>query len=207
MTDPQPPREEILDSSSFEDRDALGDQLAGLWWTFLLRGIFAALLGVAALFWPTSSISLLLRLLGLLLVLDGGLTLLGFGRRGLIGGAGVGALLIGLVLLIWPEGVARLTFFLLGAWAFIVGVGSLMAWRQMTDQHPDAPSVRNSGIVALVIGLALIFWPAGGMVALGWAIAFAALAFAAVMFWLAARFKRAHERIEMRVVEMRVVNR
>ncbi len=200
MTDPQFPREEILDDDSLDSRDAVGDQLAGLWWTFLLRGLLAGALGIAALFWPTGSISLLLRLVGLLLVFDGGLTLLGFGRRGLIGGVGIGALLIGLVLLIWPEGVARLTFFLLGAWALIMGVGSMAAWRQMSDQHPDAASIRNSGIVALVIGLVLIFWPGSGMVALGWAIAFGALAFSAVMFWLTARFKRAHDRVAMRVV-------
>ncbi|WP_170384824.1 HdeD family acid-resistance protein [Ruegeria atlantica] len=200
MPDPHPPREEILEDGNLDGRDALGDQLAGLWWTFLLRGILAGALGAAALFWPTGSITLLLRLVGLLLIVDGGLTLLGFGRRGLIGGVGVGALLIGLVLLIWPEGVARLTFFLLGAWALIIGVGSLLAWRQMSDQHPDASSVRNSGIIALVIGLVLIFWPGSGMVALGWAIAFGALAFSAVMFWLTARFKRAHDRVAMRVV-------
>lgn len=200
MPDPYPPREEILEDGNLDGRDALGDQLAGLWWTFLLRGILAGALGAAALFWPTGSIALLLRLVGLLLIVDGGLTLLGFGRRGLIGGVGVGALLIGLILLIWPEGVARLTFFLLGAWALIIGVGSLLAWRQMSDQHPDASSVRNSGLMALVIGLVLIFWPGSGMVALGWAIAFGALAFSAVMFWLTARFKRAHDRVAMRVV-------
>ena len=200
MTDPQNPRGEILEDGDLEGRDVLGNQLADLWWTFLLRGVLAGALGVAALFWPTGSISMLLRLVGLLLIFDGGLTLLGFGRRGLIGGVGLGALLIGLVLLIWPEGVAKLTFFLLGAWALIVGIGSLMAWRQMPTESPDAPTVRNSGAVALVIGLVLMFWPAGGMVALGWAIAFGALAFAVVMFWLAARFKRAHDRVAMRVV-------
>ncbi|WP_281973240.1 HdeD family acid-resistance protein [Ruegeria faecimaris] len=200
MTDPHHTREEILDDSSMEGRDTFGDQLANLWWTFLLRGCLAGALGIAALFWPTGSISLLLRLVGLLLVLDGGLTLLGFGRRGLIGGVGIGALLIGLVLLIWPEGVARLTFFLLGAWALIVGIGSLLAWRQIPSNNPDAVMVRNSGIIALIIGLVLLFWPGSGMVALGWAIAFSALAFAAVMFFLAVRFKRAHDRVSMRVV-------
>lgn len=200
MTDPNNPQPEILEAHSMDSRDALGDQLANLWWTFLLRGLLAGALGIAALFWPTGSIALLLRLVGVLLVLDGGLTLLGFGRRGLIGGVGVGALLIGLVLLIWPEGVARLTFFLLGAWALIVGIGALMAWRQMPEHNPDAGTVRNSGIVALVIGLVLLFWPGSGMVALGWAIAFSALAFSAVMFFLAARFKRAHDRVAPRVV-------
>ncbi|WP_109313393.1 HdeD family acid-resistance protein [Ruegeria sp. AU67] len=200
MTDPKNQQGEIFDDDRLDTRGALGDQLTDLWWTFLLRGILAGALGIAALFWPTGSISLLIRLVGLLLVLDGGLTLLGFGRRGLIGGFGIGALLIGLILLIWPEGVARLAFFLLGAWALIVGIGSLMAWRQLPDAHPDASTMRNSGIVALLIGLVLLFWPGSGMVALGWAIAFSALAVAAVMLWLAMRFKRAHDRVAMRVV-------
>lgn len=191
---------EILNEESLRSRDALSSNLAALWWTFLLRGVLAGLVGVAALFWPTSSISLLLRLVGLLLILDGGLTLLGFGRRGLIGGVGIGALLIGLILLIWPEGVARMAFFLLGAWALILGIGSLMAMSQMQTQDPERATVRNSGIVALGIGLVLLFWPGSGLVALGWAIAFSALALALVMFFLAARFKQAGDRVNMRVI-------
>ncbi|MDA7966658.1 DUF308 domain-containing protein [Ruegeria sp.] len=198
MTDPK--SGEILDDASIRSRDALSDNLANLWWTFLLRGLLAGLVGIAALFWPTSSISLLLRLVGLLLVLDGGLTLLGFGRRGLIGGMGLGAVLIGLVLLIWPEGAARLAFFLLGAWALIMGIGSMMAMSQMHERDPGRATVRNSGIVALVIGLVLMFWPGSGLVALGWAIAFSALAIAVVMFFLATRFKSAAGRLAMRTV-------
>ncbi len=200
MTDQDPQTGEILEDGSMKDRDMLGDKLAGLWWTFLLRGCLAAAVGIAALFWPTGSISFLLRLVGALLVLDGALTLLGFGRRGLVGGFGVFAALIGLVLLIWPEGAARLAFFLIGAWALIIGIGSLMAGRQMHEMDPQRATMRNSGIVALIIGLVLIFWPGSGLVALGWAIAFSALAFAGVMFWLAARFRRAGDRVGMKTI-------
>lgn len=200
MTEPKAPRGEIVNDNGIDSREALGDSLANLWWTFLLRGLLAGAVGIAALFWPTGSIALLLRLVGVLLILDGGLTLLGFGRRGLIGGAGIGAVLIGLILLVWPEGAARLAFFLLGAWALIIGIGSLMSLRQMHPQDPGRPTVRTSGIVALVIGMVLIFWPGSGLVALGWAIAFSALAFAVVMLFMAARFKQAGERVSMRVV-------
>ena len=200
MTENETQDGEIVDIDSMAGRDALSENLANLWWTFLLRGILAALVGIAALFWPTGSISLLLRLVGALLVLDGALTLMGFGRRGLVGGIGIGAVLIGLVLLIWPEGVARITFFLLGAWALIIGIGSLIAIGQMHTSDPERATVRNSGIVALIIGLVLMFWPGSGLVALGWAIAFSALAFAAVMFFMAARFKSAGDRVGMRVI-------
>ena len=63
---------EIVDDDRFEAREAISQRLGGLWWTFLLRGVLAAVVGIAALFWPTGSISLLLQAIGLLLVLDGG---------------------------------------------------------------------------------------------------------------------------------------
>lgn len=200
MTD-QPPKDgEILNDNSGQDREMLSNNLADLWWTFLIRGLLAGLVGIAALFWPTGSISMLLRLVGVLLILDGGLTLLGFGRRGLVGGVGIGTMLMGLVLLIWPEGAAKLAFFLLGAMALLAGIGSIVTVSQMHAQDPERPALRLSGFLALGVGLVLIFWPGTGLVALGWAIAFFALGIAAVMFFLAARFKRAHSRLSMRVV-------
>ncbi len=200
MKPPEQFEAEIVDPEQTHARELLSDRLAGLWWTFVLRGILAGVVGIAALFWPTGSISLLLQLVGVLLLLDGALTLFGFGRKGAAGGVGIGAILIGLVLLIWPEGTARFAFFLLGAWALFIGIGSLITWWQMPEWDPERSTARGVGLLASLVGLVLIFWPGSGLVALGWAIAFAAIAIAAVMFWLAARFKRAHERLQMRVV-------
>lgn len=61
-------------------------------------------------------------------------------------------------------------------------------------------TARNAGFVALLIGLFLIFWPGTGLVALGWAIAFAAISLSAMMFWLATRFKGANERLKTKVI-------
>ncbi|MEX0328089.1 MAG: HdeD family acid-resistance protein [Ruegeria sp.] len=200
MTDQDPKTGEIMDDGSMQGRDALGAQLADLWWTFLIRGILAACVGVAALFWPSGSIAVLLRLVGLLLIVDGGLTVLGFGRRGLVGGVGIGAILIGLILLIWPEGTAKLAFFLLGVWAFIIGIGSLATWRQMPERDTQRNAMRNSGFVALAIGLLLLFSPGIGLFALGWIIAFSALAMAVVMFWLTSHFKKAGDKVGMKTI-------
>jgi uncharacterized membrane protein HdeD (DUF308 family) len=203
MQNPENPHAEIVDDNRFEAREAISERLASLWWTFLLRGVVAAVVGIAALFWPTGSISLLLQLVGLLLVLDGALTLFGFGRRGAAGGVGIVAVLIGLVLLIWPEGIARFAFALLGALALFAGAGSFMAFRQMPERAPERVSTRNAAIAALIIGVFLVFWPGSGLVALGWAIAFAALAVSVVMFLMASRFKRANERVKTRVINPR----
>jgi len=200
MDHPETPHAEIVDGDRLEAREALSDRLGGLWWTFFLRGFLAAGVGVAALFWPTGSIALLLQLVGLLLVVDGGLTLFGFGRRGAAGGVGIGAIVIGLILLIWPEGTARFAFALLGAFALISGAGSLLAWRQIPEWDPERMTARNAGFVGLLIGLFLFFWPGTGLVALGWAIAFAAICVSVIMFWLASRFKGANERLKAKVI-------
>ena len=203
MEDRETPHVEIVDDGRLEVREAISDRMSRLWWAFLLRGFFAAALGIAALFWPTGSISLLLQLVGILLILDGGLTLFGFGRRGTVGGVGLGSVLIGLILLIWPEGTARFTFFLLGALALITGIGSFLTSRRMPEWDPERWATRNAGLFAFLVGLLLIFWPTSGLVALGWAIAFVALVVAAFMFWLAARFKTANERLKTRVINPR----
>jgi uncharacterized membrane protein HdeD (DUF308 family) len=203
MEDPETPHVEIVDDDRLETREAISDRLGNLWWAFLLRGVLAAGLGIAALFWPTGSITLLLQLVGVLLILDGGLTLFGFGRSGPAGGVSIGAILVGLVLLIWPEGTARFAFFLLGAFAGVTSVGSLLTWRRMPEWDPQRGTARNAGLVALLVGLILIFWPGSGLVALGWAIAFVALSSAAVMFWLAARLRTANETLKPRVINPR----
>jgi uncharacterized membrane protein HdeD (DUF308 family) len=191
---------EIMDDRRLDAREAVSARLADLWWTFVIRGGLAAAVGIAALFWPTGSLSLLLRIVGVLLLLDGGLTLLGLRRGVAAGGVGLGAVAIGLVLLIWPAGAARVTFVLLGAWALVTGIGALAAWSRMPRTDPERPTARSVGIASLILGLVLVFWPGSGVVALGWAIAFAALAVAALMFWLAARLRVVNERMKMRVV-------
>lgn len=203
MDEPETPHAEIVDDDVLDAREALSNRLAAVWWTFFLRGALAAFVGIAALFWPSGSISLLLQLVGLLLILDGGLTVFGLGRRGAAGGVGVGAIVVGVVLLIWPEGSARFAFTLLGAFALMTGVGSLLTWRQMPEQDPERLTARNAGLVALLVGLILLFWPGSGLVALGWAIAFTALAVSVTMFWLATRFKGVNERIKTKVINPR----
>lgn len=200
MPDPDTPRAEVIDAARGRARDALSDKLADLWSTFLIRGLLAAAVGIAALFWPSGSIAVLLQIIGALLILDGVLTLFTMMRGGPAGSVGIGAMLIGLVLLIWPEGTARLTFILLGAWALVGAAGSLMTWWQMPETDPERSTARNAGLFALFVGLVLVFWPGTGVVALGWAIAFAAFAIAAVMLWLASRFKRAKDRLQPRDV-------
>src|SRR4051794_19673711 len=52
-------------------RGIAGEKLGEIWWAFMLRGILAAVLGFVALFWPTGSMGVFLRVVGLILLADG----------------------------------------------------------------------------------------------------------------------------------------
>lgn len=171
----------------------IGERASDLWWPFLVRGGIALFLGIAALFWPTSSIAILLRLFGLFLILDAVFWVFGARRSsnemaetapGLLTG------IVGLALLFIPATSARLVFIMLGIWALITAAGYLLTWWRAPSADPDRESARNVGLLALAGGAILLVWPGTGVVALGWVLAILAFAVAAVMFFLASRFRR-----------------
>ena len=198
MEDPKPNPGQRRADLARKAGATIGDKASELWWTFLVRGGIALLLGIAALFWPTSSISILLRLFGLFLVLDAVFWVFG-ARRGSddMGDSAPGLLtgIIGLALLFVPATSARLVFVLLGVWALITGAGYLLAWWRAPSEDPERDTARNVGLFALAGGLVLLFWPGTGVVALGWALAILAFAVASAMFFLASRFRRIDRRL------------
>ncbi|MEM7091211.1 MAG: DUF308 domain-containing protein, partial [Pseudomonadota bacterium] len=98
--------------------------------------------------------------------------------------------LLGAVFLLLPTASIKLTFVLLGLWALVTGVSYLLTWRRTPKSHRGRNSSRNTGIVAVLVGLILVFWPGTGAVALGWTLAIMALVASAIMFYLASGFKR-----------------
>lgn len=178
------------------------DRLSDLWWMFAVRGVLALGLGTLALFWPTGSVSALLRLAGLFLVLDGAISLFGRRREDVGGGIAAGELVsivVGLALLLLPNATARLAFVLLGLWALLTGASYLLAWWSLPPADPERGTVRTVGIVAALAGLALLFWPGVGVVAIGWMIALVAFGIAAVLLFMASRLRRLNGRIQTRL--------
>lgn len=159
---------------------------------YLLRGVLALVLGIVALFWPQQSLSLLLRIAGVFLILDGAATL--FAARGNRGtqvdtGSGIVGLVIGLLLLVLPATSAKLAFFLIGVWALVTAASYLVAWWQMPRAAPDRDSARNAGLLTGLAGLVLVIWPGTGLVLTGWGLALVAFVISATMFFLASRFR------------------
>ena len=52
-------------------------KLGDVWWSLLIRGLLAVGLGVAAIFWPKATLEVLVRLVGLYVLFDGIVSLVG----------------------------------------------------------------------------------------------------------------------------------
>jgi uncharacterized membrane protein HdeD (DUF308 family) len=88
--------------------------LPALWWAFLLRGLFAAALGLFALIWPTFS-------LGISNVMSARRIPAGYPDRPPVLGIGVIATVVGAVLILWPgSGVVTISR-IIGITALLVG--------------------------------------------------------------------------------------
>lgn len=182
-------------------RSRASDRLGDMWWAFMVRGVLAVVLGLCALIWPSASLAILMRLVGVYCLLDGVTGLYGAFRateRGANLAQAVVGLVIGALLLFWPEGSVRTLLVIFGIWALLTGVSQIVVARQ---GHPGSGGARGpmttSGWIVAALGLILVVWPGSGVVAISWVIAIAALLLGGLLIWLALRFKGLGERLEV----------
>lgn len=168
-------------------------RLGELWLSYLLRGLFALAVGIGALFWPTATVDLLVQLVGIFAVLNGVASLLSVYRAGLRGSywfPGLLSLALGAVLLFWPGVTVRLLFIIIGVWAAVQGSSLWLMSRQVTTGDPGRGLLSALGVVVVLVGLLLIFWPGTGAVAISWGIAAVALLVGSMQVYLALHMRR-----------------
>ena len=120
-------REERLRAVGLELRGQVSGKLGDVWWKFMLRGVFAGMLGFFALFWPTASFTILARVVGLYCLADAVSGLMGGPRvdRSAYLPQVVVGLVVGGVLLFWPGTSVRTLLMVFGAWALFTGVSQM----------------------------------------------------------------------------------
>jgi uncharacterized membrane protein HdeD (DUF308 family) len=192
-------REERLRFLAEGAQNRVSSRLGDIWWAFMLRGVFAGVLGICALIWPTLSFTILTRLVGLYLVADGLPGLLGALRASASGTymlQAIVSLVAGGVLLFLPSASARTLLMVFGGWALSIGVSHILAARRANVEDTDRGPMTTMGAMVTVVGLVLLIWPGTGVVAISWIIALAALLFAALLIFVALRLKRLKKRVD-----------
>src|SRR6202158_5901692 len=174
-------------------------KLGDIWWAFMLRGVFAGVLGICALIWPTLSFTMLTRMVGLYCLADGLPGLVGALRasdRGTYLLQAVVSLAVGGVLLFLPSASARTLLMVFGGWALFTGISNILAARRANVEDTDRRLTTTMGGAVAVVGLVLLIWPGTGVVAISWIIALAALMLAALLIFLALRLKWLKKRVD-----------
>jgi uncharacterized membrane protein HdeD (DUF308 family) len=192
-------RKEPLRPLSAGVQSRLSGKLGDIWWAFMLRGLFAGVLGACALLWPTPSFTILTRMVGLYCLADGLPGLAGArpaSDRGTYLLQAVVSVAVGGVLLFLPSASGRTLLRVFGGWALLTGVSHILAARWANVEDTERGFTTSMGGAVAVVGLTLLIWPGTGAVAISWIIALAALLFATLLIFLALRLKRLKKRVD-----------
>lgn len=146
----------------------------------VVRGVVAVLFGVLLLVWPGISLGVLVVAFGIYAIADGvtalyaAVTSVPSGERwwpSLQGIAGIGT---GVLVLLWPGVTALALLYLIGAWAFVVGVVSVVAALTGPGSGTDRWLLGLNGAAGIVFGAVMWARPgAGALVLLSLVAAFA----------------------------------
>lgn len=174
------------------------DRLRKEWGWTALRGLCALIFGVVALALPGVTLALPVIVWGVYALMDGVLALAaGWRMRDngkplwaliIVGLLGIGA---GTVTLFWPGLTALTLVFIIGGWAIVIGLLEIITPARLRQHMRGGWLHALSGLLAVVFGLAIVFRPGAGAVALVWLIGWFAIFFGVMLIAMAFRLRSA----------------
>jgi uncharacterized membrane protein HdeD (DUF308 family) len=176
-------------------RAAMNSQLARNWWAIALRGAFAILFGLIALFMPGVTLTALILLFAAYMLVDGIFDIVAAVRAAAHGQRwgwlifeGIVDLIAGVIAVIWPLITIIAFVLLMAAWAIVRG-GLLTAAAFRVHATHGRWFMALAGIVSVVWGILLVIWPIVGAVVLTWWMGAYAIVFGILLLVLAFRLR------------------
>lgn len=172
------------------------------WWTLALRGLAAVIFGILAFVWPGVTVTILVLFFGAYVLWDGIFALVAAfrtegSRRWPLVLEGLVGIIVGLIAFIWTD-VATLSLLLvIGAWAIITGIFEIIAAIRLREEIEGEWLMMISGVLSVLIGIALFIWPAAGVLAVTWMIAAYAILFGILLIALGFRLRTRDEQRPM----------
>ena len=174
---------------------AMSALLAQNWWAVALRGVFAILFGLIALFSPGATLLSLALLFAAYLLVDGIFGIVAairaasrHQRWGLLLLEGALNIVMGLVAALFPVGAVLAFVWVTAAWSIVTGVLMIVAALKLAPAYGRGWLIFG-GIVSVLFGLALVLSPIMGAVVLTWWLGAYALAFGIALLVLAFKLR------------------
>jgi len=172
------------------------------WWAIVLRGVVGLLFGIAALVWPSLTVTVLLALFAAFVLVDGAFALVAllFGRaegrwwvqlfEGLI------SIAAGLVTLAVPGLTAVVFVLIIAAWAVLSGILRIVMAIRLRKEIDNEWTLALGGVLSLVVGIIFFARPGVGILSLVWVLGLYAVLFGSMMIVLGFRLRGLRGRIE-----------
>jgi uncharacterized membrane protein HdeD (DUF308 family) len=175
--------------------DSMSALLARNWWAMALRGAFAILFGLIAIFLPFATIEGLVLVFAIYMLADGIMAMVAglraaahHERWALLILEGVVNLLAGAVAMAMPGLTVLVLVVVLGIWSVVTGAMLLAAAFRLHGGH-GRWWLALSGLVSILWGVALNIAPIAGALVLTWWLGGYALVFGVVLLVLAFRLR------------------
>jgi uncharacterized membrane protein HdeD (DUF308 family) len=143
--------------------------LARRWGAVALRGILAIIIGIIAFFWPGLFWLAVVYTFAIYAILDGivalYLALTGHGPQPwwALVLEGVVSIAAGIIALVWPGITELALLFVIAGWAIATGIFAIIAAIRLRRHIPHEWLLALSGILSVILGLALALVPAAGL--------------------------------------------
>ncbi|MBF9198096.1 HdeD family acid-resistance protein [Microvirga terrestris] len=185
-----------LNSTPSPDRiQTMSSLLAQNWWAVALRGVFAIIFALIALFSPGATILSLVLFFSAYMLVDGvfgivsGIRAASNNQRwGLLILEGILNILVGIIAFAMPGLTVLFFVTLVAVWSLITGILMIVAAFKLNPEYGRGWLI-FSGIVSVLFGIALLIAPLVGAVVLTWWLGAYALVFGIGLLVLAFKLK------------------
>ena len=149
------------------------------WWVFVLQGVLAIGVGIAAFAAPDVTLTAFIAVFAAYAIVTGifsivaGLSVSGGPRWSLVLG-GIAGIAVGALTIAQPNNTALAVVLLVGIYAIATGVGEVMAAYTL-GRLSNTFWLGLSGLISVVFGVLLIAAPSDGVLAVLWVIGFYAI--------------------------------
>jgi uncharacterized membrane protein HdeD (DUF308 family) len=139
------------------------------WWAIALRGLVAALFGIATLMWPGVTFSVLAPLFGAYAMINGIFAVIESFRRDVsqerwrpLLFEGAVSIMVGVMTFAWPGLTSRGLLFLIAFWAIVTGVFELITAIRLRHEIRGEWLMALIAILSMGFGLLLLAFPVTG---------------------------------------------
>jgi len=166
------------------------------WWSVLIRGLLAIIVGIVALAMPGITVVALVFVFAAYAFVDGVLSLIGAVRAvssherwGSLLIEGIAGIAAGGVTILWPAITALALVYVIAAWAIVTGIFEIAAAMKLRRHISGEWLLALSGILSVIFGVLIMVAPiAGALVIAIWFGAYE-LVFGALLAALAFRLR------------------